>query len=202
MTEELELISKAQKGNSDAMETLIRRSKPWAFFSIRTFHYMFHADLKQQVILGLIEAIKRFNPSHAVSLQAYASHYVRMQILKFIYYNTNMSTLNYRTRKKVIAELSPQVEILLEHIAPTVVNIEDILTRVQIAKRIEAALSTLSERERAIVKKHVMEESCTLEVLGKQFNITRERIRQLENEALKKLYFRLKPLQKNLDVYA
>lgn len=50
------------------------------------------------------------------------------------------------------------------------------------------ALANLSERERAIVAaRHMQEEPETLDVLSKQYNISRERIRQIETAAMNKL---------------
>ncbi|RLA99424.1 MAG: RNA polymerase subunit sigma-70 [Deltaproteobacteria bacterium] len=52
----------------------------------------------------------------------------------------------------------------------------------QLVKRqIENALSAMSEREQAIAKKRLMsDEPATLEELGKEYNISKERVRQIE----------------------
>ena len=53
---------------------------------------------------------------------------------------------------------------------------------------VEKALETLNERERFIIRHRVMtEDSMTLQELGDKFQISRERVRQIEAEALKKL---------------
>lgn len=53
---------------------------------------------------------------------------------------------------------------------------------------INQGLSELNERERIIIeKRHLTDESITLEALGKRFGVSKERVRQLENRALKKL---------------
>jgi RNA polymerase primary sigma factor len=52
-------------------------------------------------------------------------------------------------------------------------------------------LGTLPSRERQILESHFGLEGrhpSTLEELGRRFNLTRERIRQLENKSLKKLH--------------
>ena len=50
------------------------------------------------------------------------------------------------------------------------------------------ALGELNERERIIVQeRHLTDESITLEALGNRFGVSKERVRQLENRALKKL---------------
>ena len=53
---------------------------------------------------------------------------------------------------------------------------------------VEKALEALNERERFIIRHRVMtEDSMTLQELGDKFQISRERVRQIEAEALKKL---------------
>jgi RNA polymerase primary sigma factor len=52
------------------------------------------------------------------------------------------------------------------------------------------ALSTLNDREREVIKlRFGLEDGTprTLEEVGKEFNVTRERIRQIEAKALRKL---------------
>ena len=58
------------------------------------------------------------------------------------------------------------------------------------ARMIEGILSTLSHREEVILRKRFGigdDETHTLEELGQEFGVTRERIRQIEAKALMKL---------------
>jgi RNA polymerase primary sigma factor len=62
--------------------------------------------------------------------------------------------------------------------------------RSHLRDHIEAALNTLTEREARILKMRfglIDGNEHTLEEVGQQFNVTRERIRQIEAKALKKL---------------
>ena len=55
---------------------------------------------------------------------------------------------------------------------------------------IEVALASLPERERQVIELRfglTGGQPCTLEEVGKAFGVTRERIRQIENQSLKKL---------------
>lgn len=71
-------------------------------------------------------------------------------------------------------------------------NPEDVVIQMRDAKTrsawLEQALGTLSDRERTIVRqRHLREETVTLEDLGKQLGISKERVRQLEARAMDKL---------------
>jgi RNA polymerase sigma-32 factor len=58
----------------------------------------------------------------------------------------------------------------------------------ELKDEVEGALGNLSERERFIIRHRVMaDEPMTLQELGDAFHISRERIRQIESEALRKL---------------
>ena len=59
----------------------------------------------------------------------------------------------------------------------------------QLAEDLEEVLSRLDEREQAILRQRfgLDGEGCTLEIIGDRFDITRERVRQIQNLALIKL---------------
>jgi RNA polymerase primary sigma factor len=67
---------------------------------------------------------------------------------------------------------------------------------------IERALSSLSEREAAVIRLYFGldgEHSCTLEEIGERFNLTRERVRQIKERAIRRLRHASK--SKNLKIY-
>jgi RNA polymerase primary sigma factor len=67
---------------------------------------------------------------------------------------------------------------------------DSILTGTNLSERIREALSTLNPREEQIVRMRFgigYETEHTLDQVGKQFNLTRERIRQIERRALEKI---------------
>ncbi len=71
-------------------------------------------------------------------------------------------------------------------------NQEDLITKAEEAKRVKStmvdALKTLKDRERFIIENRILaDKPLTLEELGTKFKISRERVRQIENAALKKM---------------
>ena len=67
---------------------------------------------------------------------------------------------------------------------------EDVATQEALKQQIAEALSTLSDRERKVLELRfglIDGRTRTLEEVGKEFNVTRERIRQIEAKALRKL---------------
>jgi RNA polymerase primary sigma factor len=59
-----------------------------------------------------------------------------------------------------------------------------------VRERLMSVLSTLSERERVILElRHGLLDHCpqTLEEVGRRFGVTRERIRQIESKAFRKM---------------
>jgi RNA polymerase primary sigma factor len=66
----------------------------------------------------------------------------------------------------------------------------DIASNEDLKKRVKDALGTLSSREREVIMMRfgmIDERPRTLEEVGREFNVTRERIRQIEAKALRKL---------------
>jgi RNA polymerase primary sigma factor len=71
----------------------------------------------------------------------------------------------------------------------------DSVIQINLREHIEAALRNLNQREMLILRmRYGLDDGRerTLEEVGQYFNLTRERIRQIELKALKKLY---KPLE-------
>ncbi len=66
--------------------------------------------------------------------------------------------------------------------------LEDSQTRPLVAKKIKEALANLKDRERYIIERRILTDSPeTLEKLSRKFGISRERVRQIEKNALNKI---------------
>lgn len=76
------------------------------------------------------------------------------------------------------------------------------LMKESLKAEIERALSMLSEREAEVIKMYFglnKENSCTLEEIGERFNLTRERVRQIKEKAIRRL--RHASRSKDLKIY-
>ncbi len=67
----------------------------------------------------------------------------------------------------------------------------DQILKSDLREQIDEVLDQLNERERAVIKMRFGilddESDRTLEEIGKELNVTRERVRQIESSAIKKL---------------
>lgn len=69
-------------------------------------------------------------------------------------------------------------------------SVEDLIIKSDLEKRINDALQTLSKKEQEVIRLRFgfnEGKEMTLEEVGKRFNVTRERIRQIEAKAIRKL---------------
>jgi len=73
---------------------------------------------------------------------------------------------------------------------------DDFIENMDVAKKAKDLLSLLNPREEEILRLRFgigLPSSCTLEEIGKRFGISRERVRQIEERAIKKLKFPVRP---------
>lgn len=78
------------------------------------------------------------------------------------------------------------LDVLVNNDSP---NADNALMKESLGKEIDRALSTLTEREASIVK-HFFGVGCpemTLEEIGEKFGLTRERVRQIKEKAIRRL---------------
>ncbi len=201
------------------------------------------ADLVQEGNIGLMKAVKRFDPHKGVRLVSFAVHWVRAEIHEYVLRNWRIVKVattkaqrklffNLRSAKKRLAWLNqdeikniadelgvkPSDVIEMEKrisnsdlefdlpsdadesksFAPAAylshasndpeTEIEDNDWQAHQNKQLESALKTLDERSRDIISRRwLVEKKVTLQELATKYQISAERVRQLENNAIKKL---------------
>lgn len=202
------------------------------------------SDLIQEGNIGLMKAVKRFDPAVGVRLVSFAVHWVRAEIHEFILRNWRIVKVattkaqrklffNLRGAKKrlgwlnseevaavakdlgvkpetvlemesrlsgqdVAYDLSPQDDDDERSFSPAAYLQDGRMDPAQILEAddleshnvdaLQGALGQLDERSRDIVAaRWLTDDKATLQTLADRYQVSAERIRQLENNAMKKL---------------
>ena len=203
------------------------------------------ADLIQEGNVGLMKAVRRFNPEKGVRLVSFAVHWIKAEMHEFILRNWRIVKVattkaqrklffNLRSAKKSLAWLSAEeaqavaedlgVDVaevqrmegrlssrdvafdaparesddddawqapqyyLEDHSADPALEVEASDWQRSSEQQLHLALSDLDERSRDILaQRWLAEEKATLHDLAATYGVSAERIRQLEQNAMKKL---------------
>lgn len=201
------------------------------------------ADLIQEGNIGLMMAVKNFDPYKEVKFSYYASFWIKAYILKFIMDNWRLVKIGttqaqrklfFKLRKekeKLIEQgFDPETKLLSERLgvpeyevvemdkrldgrdisidapirddsganraelleSPEDESLEDQVARKQletiVRDRLPEFRNQLKERERDIFDQRIFSDTpVTLQEIGDKYGISRERVRQVENEIVKKL---------------
>ena len=202
------------------------------------------ADLVQEGNVGLMKAVKRFNPDVGVRLVSFAVHWIRAEIHEYVLRNWRLVKVattkaqrklffNLRKRKKNLAWLTAEETAAVArdlNVDPAEVTemekrlsardvafdplpdaddedgafspasylpaydadpaqfVERAETEEDTSSRLKAAVASLDARSRDIlVRRFLAEDKATLHELAAQYNVSAERVRQIEANALKKL---------------
>jgi len=236
-----------ENGNLSAAKKLVLAHMRFVAFIAHGYkgYGLEQADLIQEGTIGLMKAVKRFNPHKKVRLSSFAVYWIRAEIHEYIFKNwkivkvattkaqrklffklrqakshiyqslTNDQAEEIATdlgvRKKDVIEMESRLQ--LNDVAFEVNDDEDTYTPEQYLSdpsetpeqlllndnsqkdqhnKLYQALSSLDERSVDILQsRYLKEEKLTLHTLADKYGVSAERVRQLENKAIKKLKERL-----------
>jgi RNA polymerase sigma-32 factor len=234
-------LDAAHKLTTSNLRFVVKISYEYRRYGIRL------GDLIQEGNIGLIMAIKKFDPDRGVRLISYAVWWIRAQIQNYILQSWRLVKIGttqaqrklfYKLektkrmlarlhggpemvkREQVAEALDVKVELveemeqrlgaqelsidgryqsegdegrsLTEVLADTAPSQEEIIGDAEFEearkKCLNQALKQLSDRERLIIRRRrLSEDTQTISEIGKDLGITRERVRQLEARAIRKL---------------
>lgn len=201
------------------------------------------ADLIQEGNIGLMKAVKRFNPEVGVRLVSFAVHWVKAEIHEYVLRNWRIVKVattksqrklffNLRKNKQRLAWFNEEeIQKVAEELGVSPEDVKEMESRMtgqdmgfdiptgenaddayvpsmyiedersnfadeleyeehsgQATEQLAYALAQLDERSQDIIKTRWLDENkATLHELATKYNISAERVRQLENQALKKI---------------
>lgn len=166
-------------------------------------------DLVQEGNVGLLRAIDKFERQKGVRFSTYAAWWVRQSVTRFVMRSQMVRPQPFgievptKPQKLTEDEVSqPTEEIMIGHLVrpnwrhrlgPSVSTAE-LPSGIELGPHLQLPVSKilgpLSERESRIIRLRFglgTEGNHTLEEIGRQLEVTRERVRQIEAQALKKL---------------
>ncbi len=246
--EEYELaIELYENGSLSAAKKLVMSHMRFVAFIAHGYkgYGLEQADLIQEGTIGLMKAVKRFNPHKKVRLSSFAVYWIRAEIHEYIFKNwkivkiattkaqrklffklkqakSNIFQSLTNEQAKVIADdlgvkekdvIEMESRLQLNDVAFEVNDDEDAFTPEHYVadpgknpeqlvltdksqedqhKKLYQALSSLDQRSIEILQsRYLKEEKETLHTLADKYGVSAERVRQLENKAIKKLKERL-----------
>ena len=202
--EEMRLWEKFhQKKDMSARETLINANLKFVPSVAKQFKGcgLPFADIVEEGNIGLIKAIDRFNPQKDNKVISYAVWWIRKCIMEAIEKKGVLETENIDDFNNSNSEKDDIYEDNNNniHLKNELDTSEE--TPIDAKHIIEELFDGISERERYIVSDYFGLDGGkpkTLDEIGEEFNITKERVRQLNEKALKKM--RSNALIKNISV--
>ena len=121
--EEHDLAVRYHKGDREAAYRLVTSNLKLVVKIAMIYHKVYKnlLDLIQEGNLGLLQAVRRFDPSRGTRLTTYAAWWIKAYILKFLLDNTRMVKIGTtNTRRKILMNLNKEKrELEAKGITPT-----------------------------------------------------------------------------------
>jgi RNA polymerase sigma-32 factor len=232
------------EGDLDAARQLVLGHMRFVVYVARSYsgYGLSEADLIQEGNVGLMKAVKRFNPEYGVRLVSFAVHWIKAEMHEYILKNwrivkvattkaqrklffnlrsskQSLGWMNDQEVKHIAGELGVEPKVVrqmegrlasrdeafdagpeddelavrpAQYLSEEDANPADIVesqtTSDHEQQLLRSAFSELDERAQEIVRRRwLTDDKSTLHELAAEFSISAERVRQLEQNALKKL---------------
>jgi RNA polymerase sigma-32 factor len=245
-----------EAGDVDAAYRLVTGNLRLVVMIAREYQRAFKnlLDLIQEGNMGLMEAVKKFDPYRGIRFPSYAVWWIRAYVIRYLMNNWRMVKIGttqaqrklffnlqkerdrleaqgFRPGPKLLAQRldvkesevvemeqrlsgrdvsvdapiddsgdATMLDLLASKSANTEDSVADAESREMIAQKIKEFGETLSGKDRVIFDQRLMaEEPLTLQEIGDQYHISRERVRQIEERIKKKLKAYLLAASKDLE---
>ncbi len=180
--EETELAARVQKGDKKAREEMIKANLRLVVKIARDYEGLGVPllDLISEGNIGLMKAVERFDPSKGAKLSTYGSWWIKQAI------------------KAALANQSKTIRLPV-HMVDKISKMKRAAGRLQEAFGREAMVEGLNTREASVVRARFGLDGRaqkTLEEIGMDLGVTRERVRQIESSALKKLRAKVEKVER------
>jgi RNA polymerase sigma-32 factor len=236
-----------ENGSLSAAQRLVLAHMRFVAFIAHSYkgYGLENADLIQEGTIGLMKAVKRFNPHKKVRLSSFAVYWIRAEIHEYIFKNWKIvKVATTKAQRKLFFKLrkakanifqsltSEQAKVIAADLGVKEKDVIEMESRLQLNdvafevnddadtytpehyisdpgknpeqlvlndknqedqhNKLYQALSSLDERSIDILQaRYLKEEKSTLHTLADKYGVSAERVRQLENKAIKKLKERL-----------
>jgi RNA polymerase sigma factor (sigma-70 family) len=197
LDQELALARRYQEGDRDAGQAIINSNLRLALKISRAYFHHGHNPLEivQEANMGLVKALTMFEPERNLRFFSYAVWWVHAHIKKFVYKSSRGSlghAANLLSLDSTLSDHENAEECFIDHLPDDSPCQEEEYFTMQkagiISEILNAENGPLNPREKYILTRRFFEEPRpTLGQLSQNLNITRERIRQIENSSLAKI---------------
>lgn len=194
MTNE-ELVELYQNGDARSLEELVKKNDGLVHTIARKFNTeniasIDYDDLLQEGRMGLMVAASKYNLGieNRAAFSTYAIHWIRQKISRFIQYKD--TTKEISLNKPAYGEDEVEIGDTIPSEHDDICNIEDSVYYQEIHDEIEQVMRerlTLKQRQVVQFRYGFDSKECTLSEVGELFNLSIERIRQIEKESLRKM---------------